>query len=67
MLTSKIHKQYDPEFCKSTEFQMSCCQRTYNTGWDQLWLPDTERMIVEHRRKTGKWQTLQDMEFANRA
>lgn len=61
MLTSKIHKQYDPEFCKSTEFQMKSC----HTGWDQLWLTNIETSVVDHRRKTGTWKSIQDIEEAN--
>lgn len=58
MLTSKIHTQWDPEFCKSTEFQL---QRAGALTWDDLWLPDPERMIVEHYAKHGVWLTLAEL------
>lgn len=51
MLTSKIHVQWDPEFCKSTEYQLQ------NTGldWSHLWLSAAEQEAVERRRATGSW------------
>ena len=53
MLTSKIHSQWDPEFCKSTEYQL--CQ----TGlrWSDVWLTETERDVVAHCQETGEWIT----------
>jgi hypothetical protein len=53
MLTSKIHTQWDPEFCKSTEFQL----RHADLDWSKLWLSDTEREIVNHHQSTGQWLT----------
>ncbi|CAB9518050.1 expressed unknown protein [Seminavis robusta] len=55
MLTSKIHTQFDPEFCKSTEYQLQQCG---NLDWKDLWLTDEERQIVQHRQETGEWITL---------
>ena len=53
MLTSKIHAQWDPEFCKSTEKQLRYC----GLGWKDLWLTDIERRVVAHRESTGNWLT----------
>lgn len=53
MLTSKIHAQWDPEFCKSTEYQL----RVSNLDWNDLWLPQTERLIVQHKQVNGEWIT----------
>lgn len=55
MLTSKIHTAFDPEFCKSTEYQLQQCG---NLTWDDLWLSDEEREIIQHRQETGEWITL---------
>ena len=51
MLTSKIHVQWDPEFCKSTEYQLQ------NTGldWSDLWLSDAEQLVVDRRIVSGSW------------
>jgi hypothetical protein len=54
MLTSKIHAQWDPEFCKSTQYQLS---RT-NLTWNDLWLTTLERQIVQHHEASGEWLTL---------
>ena len=53
MLTSKIHAKWDPEFCKSTEYELG------QTGlvWSSLWLTEAERKVVEHRQQTGEWLT----------
>lgn len=53
MLTSKIHTQWDPEFCKSTEFQL----KQSGLDWDNLWLTETERAVVEHKQRHGDWLT----------
>ena len=53
MLTSKIHAQWDPEFCKSTEKQLRYC----GLGWKDLCLTDIERRVVAHRESTGNWLT----------
>lgn len=61
MLTSKIHSQWDAEFCRSTEYQMSrCCigmDKRVNGlfSWDDLWLTEEERGIVHYRHKSGTW------------
>ena len=51
MLTSKIHAKWDPEFCKSTEFQLT------STGlqWSDLWLSEAEKDAVRQREETGSW------------
>lgn len=51
MLTSKIHAKWDPEFCKSTEYQLE------NTGlaWSDLWLTDAEKAAVNRRQESGSW------------
>ncbi|GKY94596.1 hypothetical protein MPSEU_000425100 [Mayamaea pseudoterrestris] len=53
MLTSKIHTQWDPAFCRSTEFELA------QTGlrWSDLWLSATERAVVSHHDNTGEWLT----------
>ena len=53
MLTSKIHTQWDPEFCKSTAYQL------HQTGlsWSDLSLTETERCVVSHAEETGEWLT----------
>jgi hypothetical protein len=59
MLTSKIHTQFDPEFCKSTEYQL----RRGGLDWSDLWLSDAERKIVDHRKAKGEWLTLAQLEL----
>jgi hypothetical protein len=59
MLTSKIHTQWDPEFCKSTEFQL---QRS-GLDWSNLWLSSTEREIVKHYQSNGEWITIAELEL----
>jgi hypothetical protein len=53
MLTSKIHAQWDPEFCKSTEYQL----RYTMLGWEDLWLTPAERSVVTNKKVTGEWIT----------
>ena len=53
MLTSKIHAQWDPEFCKSTEYQLGFS----NLNWNDLWLPRTERLVVQYKEVNGEWIT----------
>ena len=57
MLTSKIHAQWDVEFCKSTEYQME----NSVLSWSDLWLSDTERRIVHRHSKTGDWLTMDEL------
>jgi len=59
MLTSKIHAQWDPGFCESTEYQL----RKGKLGWSDLWLTDTERDIVNHHNMTGEWLTIKELEL----
>jgi hypothetical protein len=58
MLTSKIHAQWDPEFCKSTQYQLS---RT-NLTWNDLWLTTLELKIVQHNEACGEWLTTSQIE-----
>ncbi|KAG7345338.1 hypothetical protein IV203_032869 [Nitzschia inconspicua] len=53
MLTSKIHTQWDPEFCKSTTYQM------HETAleWSDLGLEPTEKDVVDNHAHTGEWLT----------
>lgn len=51
MLQSKIHAQWDAEFCASTTYQL---QQT-NLTWSDLWLTGSERRVVEHYQATGEW------------
>ena len=53
MLTSKIHTKWDPGFCESTAYQL----KHTKLDWSDLWLTETERDIVEHQKKSGKWLT----------
>lgn len=53
MLTSKIHTKFDPEFCKSTEYQL----RQTGLGWSDLWLSAIELRVVGHYEKSGEWLT----------
>jgi GR25 family glycosyltransferase involved in LPS biosynthesis len=55
MLTSKIHTQWDPEFCKSTEYQL---QQAGGLGWRDLWLTDDEQEIISHYEQHREWITL---------
>lgn len=57
MLTSKIHAQWDAEFCKSTEYQME----NSVLSWSDLWLSDVERRIVHRHNKTGEWSTIEEL------
>jgi hypothetical protein len=58
MLTSKIHTRWDPDFCRSTEFQL----RYTDLDWSKLWLIGTEREIVNHHQSTGHWLTPAELE-----
>jgi hypothetical protein len=58
MLTSKIHTQWDPEFCKSTEYQL---QQT-GLSWSDLCLTSTEQAVVAHHETTGEWLTPKALE-----
>jgi hypothetical protein len=51
MLTSRIHVKYDPEFCKSTQYQL---ERS-GLAWRDLWLSENESDAVERYGRTGKW------------
>jgi len=53
MLTSKIHSQWDPEFCKSTTLQL----QQSGLAWCDLALTPQEREVVTHYETTGEWQT----------
>lgn len=58
MLTSKIHTQWDPGFCESTEFQL----KETKLDWSDLWLSEMERDIVNHHKTSGKWLTMSELE-----
>lgn len=58
MLTSKIHAKWDPDFCKSTEYQLT----ETNLTWSSLWLTDTERRVVRYKEETGRWLTPVELE-----
>ena len=55
MLTSRIHAKWDPEFCKSTEYQLSAQVVCLPNGWDALWLTESERQIVAFKQRHGQW------------
>lgn len=57
MLTSKIHAKWDPEFCKSTEFQLE----TTGLAWSDLWLSEAEKDAVGRREETGSWSAAQNL------
>lgn len=59
MLPSKIHTKWDPEFCKSTEYQLSAC----GLQWDDLWLNEQERDAVQRRMDTGVWSSIHPIEL----
>lgn len=61
MLTSQIHSQWDPEFCKSSEYQL---QQT-GLSWDDLNLTPVEKRVVNHRNKSGQWVTPARLEEIN--
>lgn len=57
MLTSKIHTQWDPEFCKSTQYQLE----QSGLEWADLWLTEDERCIVDHHEQTDTWLTIAEL------
>ena len=63
MLASKIHAQWDPEFCKSTEYQLG----QTNLTWSSLWLTESEWRIVQHHQETGEWITLAQLEASDQS
>jgi hypothetical protein len=58
MLTSKIHTQWDPEFCKSTTYQLDATA----LGWSVLYLTNAETQVVHHHSQTGNWVTPAELE-----
>ena len=66
MLTSKIHTQWDPEFCKSTAYQLPVCSEVtegeHSGGWSNLWLSPNEKIVVEHYLQTDCWQTISELQ-----
>ena len=58
MLTSKIHTQWDPEFCRSTTYQL----QVGGLDWDCLWLSRNELRVVKHHKDTGQWLTIAKLE-----
>jgi len=59
MLTSKIHTQWDQEFCKSTGYQL---QQAGGLQWSDLWLTQTEQNVVSHRSEHDQWLTTAELE-----
>jgi len=57
MLTSKIHTQWDAEFCKSTEFQLKHTM----LEWLDLWLSDNETKVLAFYRQEGTWLTMTEL------
>ena len=53
MLPSKIHAQWDPLFCISTNYQLSHT----SLSWTDLWLTLLEQKVVDHFKETGDWVT----------
>jgi len=51
MLQSKIHRKYDHEFCKSTEFQLT----KVGLKWEDLFLLPAEQETIKVYRSTGSW------------
>lgn len=58
MLPSKIHAQWDPEFCKSTHYQLA---RT-DLSWNDVWLTPLEQKIVDRHEASGEWCTVSQMQ-----
>jgi hypothetical protein len=58
MLTSKIHTQWDPEFCKSTDYQL----KQIGLDWSDLFLTEAEQEIVLHHDQHGEWITIRQLE-----
>jgi hypothetical protein len=58
MLTSKIHSQWDPEFCKSTDYQL----KQIGLDWSDLFLTEAEQAIILHHDQRGEWITLRQLE-----
>jgi len=61
MLTSKIHSQWDPEFCKSTTLQL---QQT-GLEWSALALTPQEHEVVAHYEATREWRTPAQLQETN--
>lgn len=59
MLTSKIHTQYDPSFCKSTTLQLALSS---GEEWSTIALSETERKVVGYWRDFGIWITPSQLE-----
>lgn len=53
MLTSKIHTQWDPSFCESTEFELL----QSGLHWSDLKLTETEQQIVQYAQEHMRWIT----------
>lgn len=57
MLTSKIHAKWDPEFCKSTEYQLD----KTDLKWSDLWLSPIEEKVIDRRKEFGDWLTIGEL------
>lgn len=57
MLSSKLHSQWDAEFCKSTSYQLECT----GLNWSDLWLTNEEEAVIEHSKKSCAWLTMEKL------
>eukprot|EP00970_Alexandrium_tamarense_P011924 scaffold2604_cov198-Alexandrium_tamarense.AAC.29 len=60
MLGSLLHQQWEQGFCESTELQLGLLMGVSNvandgTVWNNVWLTEEDRKVVEHRQRRGKW------------
>ena len=64
MLGSLLHKQWEQGFCESTELQyaLSSHRDGFNV-WDNVFLEEVERQLVEYRKENGKWIWKEDIEY----
>ena len=63
MLGSLLHKHWEEGFCESTELQYAFSSHGEGCNvWDNVWLEDVERQIVDYRKKNGKWIRKEDIQ-----
>eukprot|EP00986_Skeletonema_menzelii_P015483 scaffold11881_cov149-Skeletonema_menzelii.AAC.10 len=63
MLGSMLHSQWEEGFCESTELQYALSSHGEGcNAWDNVWLGDIERQIVDYRKKNGKWIRKEDIQ-----
>lgn len=64
MLKSQIHSQWDPEFCKSSEYQMNHGSESPTSHvWNYLWLNEEEKKIVQYKIDCGSWKYYCDLDL----